>query len=265
MSNSGEKREAGRSVEYIESVDDLDNRIRAHKLFSKTSLDAVLTACLEKVGNGSSILDLGCGSGNFYELLSSKAKCYLGVDISQSLLNQFRSQRGQGVILINASMDDLPLFHSGCFDAIFSVYSIYYSARPSDLIANLHTALSINGYLFVVGPSKGEHATEINEFCKTIANGNAPVVEKETRIDNFHVNILPQIFQEFSTASSEEIDGSLYFPSPGEWAKYVSSTPQVRECSGLDTAHLIKLATEYSETNDCRSVSKYITVVTARR
>lgn len=252
-------------MEYIESVNDLDNRIRAHKLFSKTSLEKVLEACLDNVRHGAKILDLGCGSGNFYELFSSKTPCYIGVDISKDLLKEFRSQHQQSVTLINSSTDDLPLFQSGSFDAIFSIYSIYYSLRPGDLVANLHTALSENGHLFVIGPSNKAHATEINEFCKTITKGNAPVVEKNTRIDNFHSKIVPEIFQRFSTANSEEIDGSLYFPDHAEWAKYVSSTPQVRECSDLNDDQLLALATRYSAINNCLSVSKYITVVTAKK
>lgn len=252
-------------MEYIESVNDLENRIRAHKLFSKTSLEKVLEACLDSVRYNAKILDLGCGSGNFYELFSSKAQCYIGVDISKDLLKEFRGKLKQSAILINSNMDDLPSFQGGSFDAIFSVYSIYYSLHPNDLIVNLHTALSDDGYLFVVGPSKSAHAAEINEFCKTMTKGNGPAVEKNTRIDNFHSKIVPEIFRRFSTANSEEIDGSLYFPNPGEWAKYVSSTPQVRECSDLNSDQLLALATRYSETNNCLSVSKYITVVTAKK
>lgn len=252
-------------MEYIESVNDLENRIRAHKLFSKTSLEKVLEACLDSVRDNSKILDLGCGSGNFYELFASKAQCYIGIDISKELLKEFSSKRKQSAILINSSMDDLPLFQSNSLDAIFSVYSIYYSLRPDDLVENLHSALSDDGYLFVVGPSKAAHATEINEFCETIANGNIPVVEKNTRIDNFHSKIIPEILQRFPTVNLEEIDGSLYFPSPEEWAKYVSSTPQVRECSDLNSDQLMALATKYSVANNCLSVSKYITVVTARK
>lgn len=252
-------------MEYIESVNDLENRIRAHKLFSKTSLEKVLEACLDSVRNNSKILDLGCGSGNFYELFASKAQCYIGVDISKDLLNEFRSKQRQGAILINSSMDELPLFQPDSFDAIFSIYSIYYSLRPDELIRNLHSALSDDGCLFVIGPSKASHATEINDFCKTIANGNNPVVEKNTRIDNFHLKIIPEIFQHFLAANLKEIDGSLYFPSSEEWAKYVTATPQVRECSSLNEEQLLALATKYSANNNCLTVSKYMTVVTARK
>lgn len=252
-------------MEYIESVSDLENRIRAHKLFSKTSLENVLETCLGNVRDYSKILDLGCGSGNFYELFSSKAQCYIGIDISKELLKEFSGKRKPGAILINSSMDDLPLFQSNSFDAIFSVYSIYYSLRPDNLVQNLHSSLGDSGYLFVVGPSKEAHATEINEFCRTIANGNTPAVEKNIRIDNFHSKIIPEILQRFSTVNVEEIDGSLYFPNSEEWAKYVSSTPQVRECSDLSCDQLMVRATEYSAANNCLSVSKYITVVTARK
>ena len=63
----------------------------------------------------------------------------------------------------------------------------------------------------------------------------------------------------------EEIDGALHFPSSEEWARYVSSTPQVRECSDLKRHQLLELATEFSKINNCRYISKNITVVTASK
>ena len=249
-------------MKYVESVNDLENRIRAHKLFSKTSLEKVLEKCFDRIRNGSRILDLGCGSGNFYELFSSKAQCYVGIDISKELLGEFSSKRNQGAILINSSMDDLPLFQNNSFDAIFSIYSIYYSLYPEVLIKNLHSALIEKGYLYVVGPCRVVHAKEINEFCETITKGTKPVVEKNTRIDNFHSKIIPEIHQIFSVANIEEIDGSLYFPNADEWALYVSSTPQVRECSELSNDQVLAMAKEYSMKNSCLSVTKYMTVVT---
>ena len=252
-------------MKYIESVSDLENRIRAHKLFSRTSLEKVLETCLGDVRDNSKIMDLGCGSGNFYELFSCKARCYIGIDISKELLSEFSSKRKPGAVLINSSMDDLPLFQRNSFDVIFSVYSIYYSLRPESLVENLHSSLGDGGHLFVVGPSKAAHATEINEFCSTIADGNAPAVEKNTRLDNFHSKIIPEILQRFSVVNMEEADGSLYFPSSEEWAKYVSSTPQVRECSHLNGPQLMARAVEYSASNSCLSISKYMTVVAARK
>jgi len=265
MSNTSKTPIAPMSVEYTETVGDLENRIRAHKLFSKTSLDDVLSKCLDLVPADSTILDLGCGSGNFYRLFASKARSYVGIDISKELLKEFRNKQQQSVVLINSSMDDLPIFQSGSFDAIFSIYSIYYSLRPEDLVMNLHSVLSERGHLFVVGPSRSAHAQEIDEFCNTIANKSRPSVDKNTRIDNFHSRIAPEILQRFSAANVEEIDGSLYFQSSEEWAKYVASTPQARECSGLHGDPLLELAVKYSTTNSCLTVSKYITAVTAAK
>ena len=265
MRSTNETQITQMSVEYTETVSDLENRIRAHKLFSKTSLDDVLSKCLDIVPANSTILDLGCGSGNFYQLFASKACSYVGIDISKELLEEFRNKQQQSVVLINSSMDDLPLFQTGSFDAIFSIYSIYYALRPSDLVMNLHSALSERGRLFVVGPSRSAHAQEIDEFCSTIANKNRPGVDKNTRIDNFHSRIIPEILQRFSSVNVEEIDGSLYFQSSEEWAKYVASTPQARECSGLHGNSLLELAGKYSATNNCLTVSKYITTVTAAK
>ncbi len=252
----------GQSVEYVESVSDLENRIRAHKLFSRTSLENVLMRCIEQVNENSALLDLGCGAGNFFKLFYSKARTYVGVDISENLLEDFRRQHNETIVLIKSSMDELPIFQNSSFDAIFSIYSIYYSLRPVELVRSLHNLLSDVGHLFVIGPSKIEHAVEITQFCNILSTVGLKT-EKNERIENFHDKIIPQITKTFQSVDIEEIDGSLYFPNPQEWARYVVSTPQVKETSSLDSDNLLSLAIDYSVSNNCLSVSKYMTALIA--
>lgn len=264
MKNNAASQKATLSVGYPESFDDLGKRIRAHKLFSKTSLEDVLGECMDFVAQKSALLDLGCGSGNFYELFSSKARTYIGIDISSELLGEFRKRAGESVVLINSGMDELPRFENGCFDAIFSIYSIYYSLRPAELIARLHGLLSDSGHLFIVGPSQHEHAPEINRFCASLVGGDMKT-EKNTRIGSLHDVIIPVMGKSFTSVAIREVDASLYFPDAMEWANYVASTPQVREATGLDAEQLLPLAIEYSTIHDCLAVSKYMTVVRAGR
>ena len=120
-------------VDYTETFGDLENRIRVHKLFSKTSQDDVLSKCLDLVPADSTILDLGCAPGRICRLFASKAHYYVGIYISGELLKEFRKKHKQSVSLINSSIDDLPIFQSGSFDAILSIYSIYFSLRPEIL------------------------------------------------------------------------------------------------------------------------------------
>ena len=262
MKNNSENSQVSQSVEYIESVSDLENRIRAHKLFSKTSLEEVLLRCVGQVNQDSVLMDLGCGSGNFFKLFASKAKTYLGIDISEGLLNDFRRQHNETIVLIKSSMDELPIFQGSSFDAIFSIYSIYYSLRPVELVRYLHTLLSDVGHLFVIGPSRLEHAFEINKFCNSLSQEGSKT-EKNARIDNFHDKIIPEITRVFQDVNVEEVDGSLYFPSSEEWARYVVSTPQVKETSRFDSNQLLSFAIDYSLSNNCLSVSKYMTVLIA--
>ena len=199
---------------------------------------------------------------NFYKLFSSKAKTYLGIDISESLLADFSRKHNETIVLIKSSMDELPVFQHNSFDAIFSIYSIYYSLRPVELVRYLHNLLSYVGHLFIIGPSRLEHAPEINNFCENFSEVRLKT-EKHTRIDNFHDKIIPEIKKIFQNVEINEVDGSLYFPSSQEWGRYVVSTPQVNENSTFDKNILLSLAIDYSISNNCKSVSKYMTVVIA--
>ena len=49
----------------------------------------------------------------------------------------------------------------------------------------------------------------IDEICNAIASKSRPSVDKNTRIDNFHGRIGPEILQYFSSSNVEEIGGVL--------------------------------------------------------
>ncbi|GEM_PF-4093513 len=73
---------------YKESIDALSVRIDAHKKFSNFSLEDWLEKNLS-FGDGDTILDIGCGSGNFFPVFSRKIGergVIVGIDQSRELL-----------------------------------------------------------------------------------------------------------------------------------------------------------------------------------
>lgn len=252
-----------KTVIYNELLTDLEERIRAHKLYSKNSLEDVVDAAMRTVKPRSTVLDIGCGSGNFYPCLSQKECFYVGVDISQDLLNSFRKSYSESIVLINSNMDSLPKFLNSSFNAIFSIYSVYYSEKPAELVKYLSNVLADKGILFIGGPSQSSHAKEIDKFCLDILQYSNNDINKNHRINNFHQEIIPKILMQFPDAKIDEIDASLYFPNSSEWARYVVSTPQIKEIKSSKKEEMFNMAEKYSNEAGCFSVSKHITVITA--
>ena len=252
-----------KSNSYDEKNWALDVRINAHKNFSITTLEDLIESLTKKIPENSSILDLGCGNGNFYSLLS-KVNRYVGLDVSSELLEQFSKSNNDSVPLLKASFDDLPNFVSNSFDAIFSIYSIYYTDAPDILISNLYEILSKNGSLTIIGPSKDRHAPEIEDFLISLGV-NVPE-NKSQRVINLHDVIIPQIASVFETFQSAEIDASLNFPNSKEWSLYVAATPHVTESLPSKKIDEIRdLAKQYSQTHKVQKITKGMTLAEAQK
>lgn len=81
----------------------------------------------------SKILDFGCGNGRLAGFLKSNYQEYVGVDISQKLIDlakqKYHSEKTK-FIKVNSSDLRLP-FEDNCFDAIFSIaVSIIFLQKP---------------------------------------------------------------------------------------------------------------------------------------
>lgn len=246
----------------------LDERIKANKLYSRSTLETIVSDLSEKVKHGSNVLDLGCGNGNFYQALSNKNQ-YFGIDISRELLIEFRKKFKDSFPLVKSSMDDLPFFMNGSFDAIFSIYSIYYTEKPRELISKIFDMLGDNGVLFVIGPSQSKHAPEIDHFLKTKNAKNAAleskIDNKNSRLTTLHDQLLPLMHSTFSSFSMKEIDSSLDFPDNISWARYVAATPQVIESIPTNNQDIYEKALEFSVNHQCYKISKSIVVAEANK
>jgi len=74
--------------------------------------------------NGDRVLDLGCGNGRFYEFLKNKNINYVGIDISQKLIELAKRKYPGAKFQIG---DALHLsFPDGFFDKIFSIAVLHH-------------------------------------------------------------------------------------------------------------------------------------------
>lgn len=104
---------------------------------------------LHQLEPGSSVLDLGCGSGEPAAVAIAKAHQITGVDISQTQIDLARGNVPTGVFLRgDAGSVDFP---DASFDAVISFYTLEHLPRAEHetVLARIHRWLRPGGYLLI--------------------------------------------------------------------------------------------------------------------
>lgn len=130
------------------------------------------TASLLPLGEGVSVLDLGCGTGlelETYFTLNPGARV-TGIDLSRDMLNALRLKfPKQNLDLIHASYFDVP-FGTKCFDAAVSVESLHHftAEQKLGLYQKLLAALKDDGK-FVLTDYFAESEALEKEYFQNLA------------------------------------------------------------------------------------------------
>ena len=130
------------------------------------------TASLLPLGEGVSVLDLGCGTGlelETYFTLNPAARV-TGIDLSRDMLNALRLKfPKQNLDLIHASYFDVP-FGTKCFDAAVSVESLHHftAEQKLGLYQKLLAALKDDGK-FVLTDYFAESEALEKEYFQNLA------------------------------------------------------------------------------------------------
>ena len=226
---------------YKEYNSALNSRIGIHKKYSNFSLhDWIKKNC--NIQNSQSLLDMGCGNGNFVEFFLSYNNNLeiVALDSNLELLNEIK-KKFDNLRLINSDFDEVKIENQK-FDWIFFIYSIYYSQKPKELIEKMYSYLKNSGKLVIIGPGKS-NAIELDNLNKKITGLN-PKPEyriRQQRIENEFYKVSKEIFGN-SNCSLEILDNKLTFPSEIEYANYYWSTLLWRDSlEGLNNPNEKKL------------------------
>lgn len=100
------------------------------------------------------LLDLGCGSGLSGSVLEEGGHRWIGVDISQAMLNVAKEREVEGDLILGDLGEGMP-FRAGCFDGALSVSALQWlcnadkrghnpSRRLATFFSSLYACLSLN-------------------------------------------------------------------------------------------------------------------------
>lgn len=135
-----------------------DARLEGYEAHQLTCIEKAeefypFTASLLPTAPGTSILDLGCGTGlelSYYFPLAPQA-VVTGIDLAPGMLQALKEKfPDRALTLRQASYFDIP-FGTGCFDAAVSVESLHHftQARKLPLYQKLHTSLKPGGFFIL--------------------------------------------------------------------------------------------------------------------
>ena len=214
---------SNKNYSYKEYNSALNSRIDIHKKFSNFNLHEWIKKNL-KIQSKQSILDMGCGNGNFIEFFLSNNQNIqiVGLDNNLDLLNEIK-KKFNTVNLIHSDFDEVKIENQK-FDWIFFIYSIYYSQRPKELIEKMYSYLKNNGQLVIIGPAKS-NAIELDNLNKKITglDPKPEYRERQKRIEEEFYELSKKIFGK-SNCNLNILNNKLTFPNEIDYANYYWST-----------------------------------------
>lgn len=147
-------------------------RLKMSRFLSPVIFFDFIAPLKEDVFRGKIVLDAGCGSGRFTEiLLSHGAAIVVGVDLSSSVEVAFEATRQyENALIIQASLFELPV-HS-IFDYILSIGVLHHTPNPKEAFGSIASTLKRGGAISV-----WVYGRENNDWIINILN---PLREKIT-------------------------------------------------------------------------------------
>jgi SAM-dependent methyltransferase len=107
---------------------------------------------LSRLPAGANVLDLGCGSGIFTNLLCQRGYNATGLDLSRKLLNLARLKFPR-IAFVEGDVEDLP-FQSGGVDGVLLSGIVHHLPAPQRCSAEVHRVLRPGGHFVAFDPNR---------------------------------------------------------------------------------------------------------------
>ena len=119
----------------------------------KTEADKYFESLIPQNFCNQSVLDHGCGSGRYGELLCKRgAKSVLGIDLSPAMIREAtkrkKEQHLQQMEFVIGDINNLAV-EKNKFDFVFSCYSLVYSVNISKVMEGISESLKENGEVLI--------------------------------------------------------------------------------------------------------------------
>ena len=138
---------------------------------------------------GKAVLDVGCGSGLFFNEVAAQADMVVGVDVSRKLLLKAKEHATTfpKVSVLQADADHLP-FGDGFFGAVFAFTVLQNMPNPPETLSELKRVAKKDGRVVVTGLKK---AFPLNKFMDVLeASGLQVVAFVDDEAVNCYVAVL---------------------------------------------------------------------------
>jgi ubiquinone/menaquinone biosynthesis C-methylase UbiE len=216
---------AKNALGYDEKKDHLSIRIEAHKRFSNFSLEDWLGENLS-LGKGQTILDIGCGDGNFFAIYSQKLGkegVIVGIDKSPELLARAQDRPvATSKLILHWDINQPFPFIGESFDYVISTFAIYYVDETRAILEEIRRVLKPQGEVLLIGPSDN-NAGELYAYNqKVFGFGRDEKISQRT--NRLEQEFYPAMKSLFKPASMDVIPSQIQFPSQEEFLKYYLAT-----------------------------------------
>jgi ubiquinone/menaquinone biosynthesis C-methylase UbiE len=141
-------------VDYDRLAAEYDRRF-VHGQYSDTG--RALHEQFEQV-NARRIMEVGCGTGHWLEVLSAPDRSLIGVDYSRGMLAQAQVKHIQAQ-LVQGVARQLPC-KSGDFDFVYCIHALHHFVDPCAFITEAHRILRPGGKLVILGGGPPENRTD---------------------------------------------------------------------------------------------------------
>lgn len=221
---------ASKKFSYEEPRKALSLRIAAHREYSDFNLHEWIQKKFA-ISSGSSILDLGCGNGNFTNLfwdLVKPAGSVIGLDKNSEVIadaREIHKMLPKDRVKYYVQDFDKPFPEFGIFFKwIFSIYSLYYTEDSARILNITKSLLAPQGTYVVIGPGP-KNVCDLTEFSEKLTGqkANEEHFERIKRISSEFYPLFMKIFHR-ENVSYEEIDTLMTFPDAKSFGEYYWST-----------------------------------------